>query len=215
MMKHLVLVVTIVVSLTVLASGPVAADEPSGAIGRVEELGRVLRQHDAWRAEYTQTYLAPGMSLGEEAVGAVWVAWPDRARFSVTEGTAQEMGLQGRWVRLVDPLTPSCEDHLLDEDEWARIPLSVVLDPRAAVARFAVDDLGDDGFVLLPREPGGVDRVEVRLGGDRMPREIVVVDPQGARNRLRFEAWRESRPPPDGWLPDAPEGAPCAAPAVG
>jgi len=207
-----VIVVTAAVSLTALATGPIAADVPSGAIGRVEQLGRVLRQHDAWRAEYSQTYLAPGMSLGDEAAGTVWIAWPDQARFSVTEGTAQEMGLDGRRVRLVDPLTPSCEDHLLDDDEWARIPLSVVLDPRAAVERFAVDVLGDDGFVLLPREPGGVDRVEVRLGDDGMPREVVVVDPQGARNRLRFEGWRESSPPPDGWLPEAPRGAPCPAP---
>ncbi len=209
---HLAPVAITVVSLAALASAPVVSAEPAGAIGRVEELGRVLRQHDAWRARYSQTYLAPGMSLGDAAAGTVWIAWPDRARFSVTEGTAQEMGLDGRRVRLVDPLTPSCEDHLLDDDEWARIPLSVVLDPRAAVERFVVDVLGDDGFVLLPREPGGVDRVEVRLGDDGMPREVVVVDPQGARNRIRFDAWRGSPPPPDGWLPDAPEGAPCAAP---
>lgn len=194
-----------------LAMGSVSvAQDAGGAIGRVEALGRVLQQHPVWRAAYDQVYLAPGMTIGDRAAGTVWLAWPDRTRFATNVGAAQEMGLEGRRVRLVDPLTPSCEEHQLSDDEWARIPLSVVLDPRRAVDRFVVDALGDDGFVLLPREPGGVARVEVRLGADGMPAEVVVVDAQEARNRLRFNDWAAAEPPPNGWLPPVPAGIECA-----
>jgi hypothetical protein len=62
----------------------------------------------------------------------------------------------------------------------------------------------------VPREPGGVDRVEVVLGEDDLPNEIVVVDPQGATNRLRFSSWRPADGPPDGkWLPEPPPGLEC------
>lgn len=201
----------LVVAAAVLPIGSVvAADAAGGAIGRVEALARVLQQHPVWSASYEQVYLAPGMTIGDRAAGRVWLAWPDRTRFVTTEGVAQDMGLEGRRVRLVDPTTPSCEEHVLNDDEWARIPLTVVLDPRAAVDRFAVAALGEDGFVLLPREPGGVARVEVRIGADGLPAEVVVVDAQEARNRLTFGGWVAAEEPAGGWLPPVPAGIRCA-----
>ena len=79
---------------------------------------------------------------------------------------------------------------MLDDDEWARVPLAAVLDPRGAVDRFTILEHGEHGFTLVPREKGGVDRVEVVLGGDDLPVEVVVVDPQGATNTLRFSGWK-------------------------
>ena len=69
---------------------------------------------------------------------------------------------------------------------------------------------GDRGFVLVPREPGGVDRVEVELDTSGLPVQVVVIDPQGATNRLSFSAWKQaSYPPQDHWLPAPPDGVDC------
>ena len=150
------------------------------------------------------------MGAGDKVSGVVAVAWPDRALFRTTGPTVQMMGLEGRLVRLVDLDIPSCDEHLLDDDEWSRIPLAAVLDPGGAVDRFTVLEHGARGFVLVPREPGGVDRVEVVLGVDDLPEEVVVVDPQGATNSLTFTSWRPSNGPPDGaWLPQPPAGLEC------
>lgn len=178
----------------------------------LETLGAALRAQGAWQAEYDQEYTAAGMGAGDEVSGVVVASWPDRALFRTVGPETQLMGLDGRTVRLVDLEVPSCDEHLLDDDEWARIPLAAVLDPRGAIDRFTVLDHGVRGFALVPREPGGVDRVEVSLGENGLPSEVVVVDPQGATNRLRFTAWRSSEGPPDGaWLPQPPPGLECVS----
>jgi hypothetical protein len=176
----------------------------------LEALNSALRAEAAWQAEYTQEYVAAGMGAGDEVSGVVVVGWPDNALFRAIEPSIQMMGLEGRLVRLVDLEVPSCDEHRLDDDEWARVPLAAVLDPRGAVDRFTVLEHGHAGFALVPHEPGGVDRVEVVLGEDGLPDEVVVVDPQGATNRLQFGPWRPSDGPPDGqWLPDPPAGLEC------
>ena len=191
-----------------LLGGSAAAQDPGMAA--LESLGRALRGAGAWQAQYRQEYIAAGMSAGDEVAGVVMVAWPDRALFRTGDPATQMMGLDGRVVRLVDLEASSCDDHVLDADEWARVPLAAVLDPRGAVDRFTVMDHGERGFVLVPREPGGVDRLEVVLGDGDLPVEIVVVDPQGSTNRLRFTGWRKSDGPAEGsWLPDPPPGLDC------
>lgn len=176
----------------------------------LEALNSALRGQPAWRADYSQEYVAAGMGAGDEVSGVVVVAFPDRALFRAVDPPGQLMGLEGRSVRLVDLEVPSCDEHQLDDDEWARIPLAAVLDPRGAVDRFTVLELGAGGFALMPREPGGVDRVEVILGTDDLPDEVVIVDPQGATNRLRFSAWHPVDGPPNGrWLPEPPPGLEC------
>ncbi len=173
-------------------------------------LSGVLRSADAWRADYTQEYIAAGMSAGEVVAGVVTIAWPDRAVFLTGDPLTQMMGLEGRTVRLVDLEVPSCDEHLLGEDEWARVPLAAVLDPSGAVENFAVLDHGPNGFILVPHERGGVDRVEVRLGDNSLPLEVTIVDPQGATNRLTFTTWMATDPPSEGrWLPAAPAGLEC------
>ena len=180
------------------------------AIASLERLGAALRAEDAWRAEYRQEYIASGMGAGEEVAGVVTVAWPDRALFRSGEPVQQEMALDGRVVRLIDLAVPSCDEHLLDDEEWARVPLAAVLDPQGALDHFTVLAREGRGFVLVPREPGGVDRVEVALTEDNLPEEVVVIDPQGAKNHLRFSAWTPVDGPPDGsWLPDPPAGLEC------
>ncbi len=188
---------------------PAVGAQGSG-MAALEALNSALRAEAAWQAEYTQEYVAAGMAAGDEVSGVVVVGWPDRALFRAVAPSIQMMGLEGRLVRLVDLEVPSCDEHRLDDDEWARVPLAAVLDPRGAVDRFTVLEHGERGFVLVPHEAGGVDRVEVILGQDGLPDEVVVVDPQGATNRLQFSAWRPSDGPPDGrWLPEPPAGLEC------
>lgn len=188
----------------------VGLSQPTGPIDRLEALGRTLRAERAWQASYHQEYVAAGMSSGEEVDGTVWVSWPDRALFRSGDPTSRYMGMDGRRVRLLDLEESTCDDHLIDDDEWARIPLAAVLDPQQALDRFTVLDLGRDALALIPREPGGVARVEVELAPDGMPAEVVVIDPQGAVNRLLFESWRSAQAPAGGsWLPEPPEDIDC------
>ena len=197
------------VAATVMSlCGFVAAQDRGMAA--LEELGRALRGAEAWQADYLQEYVAAGMVSGEEVAGAVVVAWPDRAIFRTGEPVVQVMALEGRVVRLVDHELPSCDEHVIDDDEWARVPLAAVLDPTQALEHFTVLEGTHRGFTLVPRELGGVDRVTVELGEDGLPLEVVVVDPQGSTNRLRFTGWKKAQKPPnDSWLPDPPSGLDC------
>lgn len=180
------------------------------AMEQLETLGRSLKSKPGWTADYHQEYLPVGLTIPEETEGAVWVAWPDRAHFRFGRPEIRRLGLDGRTVRLVDVDPPSCDDHLLTDDEWARIPLAPVLDPSAALDRFTVIDLSGEGFALVPREPGGVARLEVVLDPDGLPARVTVLDPQGAVNTLEFSGWRPAPDEPDGgWLPPPPEGVVC------
>jgi len=186
----------------------------SGQVGMeaLTALSGALRSAGAWRADYNQEYIAAGMSAGEVVGGVVTVAWPDRALFVTGDPVTQKMGLEGRRVRLVDLEAPSCDEHVLGDDEWARVPLAAVLDPAGAVDQFAVLDRHPNGFTLVPHDPGGVDRVEVTLDDRSLPLEVLIVDPQGATNRLTFTRWTSVDPPADGfWLPQAPAGLECIA----
>ena len=188
-----------------------AANGQDQARDRLEALNRALSSEAAWQADFEQEYIPAGMTMGEEAQGQIWLAWPDRALFHTGEPPYRLMGLQGRTVRLVDFHDETCDEHQLSDREWERVPLAAVLDPRGALVHFSVEVHGDTGIVLIPKEPGGVDRVEVILGDDNLPAEVSVWDPQGAVNRLDFSAWKASKEPPDGaWLPAVPDGVECA-----
>ncbi len=180
------------------------------AMMNLEALGRTLRSQPGWAAEFHQEFLAVGQTVPEVIDGEVWVAWPDRAHFRSGRPELRRLGLDGRAVRLVEFEPPSCDDHLLSDDEWARIPLAPVLDPTTALDRFTVIDAGGAGFGLVPRQPGGVARLEVEMGPDGLPARVTILDPQGATNRLQFHRWRsEPDPPEGGWLPQPPDGVSC------
>jgi hypothetical protein len=199
--------ISIAVMAVAIASGSGAGET---GVAALEALNSALRGKPAWQADYSQEYIAAGMGAGDEVSGVVVVAFPDRALFRALEPAGQMMGLEGRLVRLVDLEVPSCDEHQLDDDEWARVPLAAVLDPRGAIDRFTILEHGENGFILVPREAGGIDRVEVVLGEYDLPEEVVVVDPQGATNRLLFTSWRPADGPPDGeWLPEPPPGLEC------
>jgi hypothetical protein len=193
--------------LLLAATTQFAADQ---GMVRLEALGRALQAQRVWQASYHQEYVAAGMTEGEREDGTVWAAWPDRALFVAGGATPRQLGLDGRRVRLLDPELETCDDHRLTDDEWARVPLAAVLEPSRAVDRFTVLDAGERGFALVPREPGGVSRVEVELGEAGLPTEVTIVDPQGSVNRLRFEGWTAAKAPPR-WLPDPPVGVDCTA----
>ena len=196
--------------IVVLWGVPGASTEDRG-LDRLEALSRALSSEAGWRAGFEQEYIPAGMSMGEEAIGQVWLAWPDRALFHTGEPPFSLMGLQGRTVRLVDLHDETCDEHELSDREWERVPLAAVLDPRGALVHFNVVEYSDVGIVLIPREPGGVDRVEVILGNDDLPVQVSIWDPQGAVNRLEFSDWKVSKEPPDGtWLPAPPADIECA-----
>lgn len=180
------------------------------AMDRLEALNRALSGASAWHAEFDQEYIPVGMTMGEKAHGLVWLAWPDRALFYTGEPPFRLMGLKGRTVRLVDLPDETCDEHLLSDREWERVPLAAVLDPRGALVNFDIVEGTDVGIILIPKEPGGVDRVEVILGEDNLPDEVSIWDPQGAVNSLEFSDWTKSKEPPDGaWLPAAPTNVEC------
>jgi len=202
----------IVVGLALLCSTVSVAGAESSALDRLETLRRTLASRPAWDAEFTQEYIPAGMTMGEEAAGRVWLAWPDRALFHTGEPPFRLMGLQGRTVRLVDLADETCDERVLTDREWERVPLAAILDPRGALVHFDVAELAETGIVLVPKEPGGVDRVEVILGDDGLPVVVTIRDPQGAVNSLRFTAWAATAEPPSGvWLPAPPEDVECVA----
>lgn len=177
---------------------------------RLATLSAAFRAHAVWTASYRQEFVPAGMEKGEVASGTVWVAWPDRALFMTGTPVQRTMALVGRKVRLVDLELGSCEEHVLDDQEWERIPLVAVLDPRHALDHFRVTLDGQGRLILEPREPGGVARVEVVSGGSGLPSEVTVVDIQGAVNHLWFTGWTAAEGPPHGrWLPQPPQGVVC------
>lgn len=184
------------------------ADADDAGVERLEALGEAMSRHPTWTAEYHQEYVAPGMSSGDEQRGEVWVAWPMRALFEAREPENRALGLDGRRVRLLDLEVGSCDDHQLTDEEWQRVPLAALLDPRGAAEQFSVTAAEGGGIVLEPRSPGGVSRVEVALDEAHLPVQFVVVDPQGAVNRVRFSGWRASCSPAN-WLPAPPPGITC------
>jgi hypothetical protein len=192
--------------------GPWAGAQNAAPSSRIDELRRTLAGEPAWAADYRQEYVPAGMTIGEEAAGRVWLSWPDRALFHTGSPPVRLMGLEERLARLVDVEAGSCDEHRLSDREWERFPLAALLDPSGASEHFELADAGDAGLVLRPRETGGVDRIEIELGGDGLPAEVVIVDPQGATNRLRFVDWRSIDGPPAGeWLPAVPPGFECVA----
>ncbi len=191
--------------LLAVAAAPVAGADDG--VARLEGVGRALRRQAVWRASYHQSYVPAGMTRGEEQQGSVWVAWPDRALFAAGAPPVRQLGLEGRRVRLLDLEVPSCDDHELTDDEWARVPLAAVLDPSGAVERFVVSAAGERRVVLVPLAPGGVARVELEVDAAGMPVEVVVVDPQGAVNRVALADWAPGAAPT--WLPQPPPGLEC------
>jgi hypothetical protein len=179
-------------------------------LDRLESLNRALADEVGWTADFAQEFIPVGMTMGDRANGRVWLTWPDRALFHTGEPPFQMMGLSGRTVRLIDLGDETCDERFLSDREWERIPLAAVLDPRGAQVQFTVAATGASGITLTPKEPGGVNRVEVVLNAESLPLEVTVFDPQGAVNRLAFSNWRSSESPPDDqWLPDPPGSIDC------
>lgn len=203
--------------LGLLLASTAGAAEPGAAAGDqplalLERMAARLKTRSVWSARYQQEYVPVGMTMGEETTGRLWLAWPDRAFFQQGDPVQRLTGLEGRHVRLVDLEVGSCENHVLTDEEWQRTPLVAVVDPASAVHSFTFLDRGPDRLALVPRKPGGVQRVEIVLGADDLPAEVVVVDPQGAVNRFHFTGWAPAaEPPPSGWLPTPPAGVTCTS----
>jgi len=188
-----------------LAAAPSAA---GGGLERLQRLADTFRTRPAWHARYEQRYVPAGFAEGETARGEVWVGWPDRALWATGEPPVRWLGAAGRRVRLVDLEVGSCEERTLGAAEWARLPLTAVVDPGRAVERFTILEEGGT-VVLVPRTPGDIARVELVVGGDGLPAVVTLHDAAGAVNRIRFLGWAPVAPPAS-WLPEPPPGVRCA-----
>ena len=194
-----------------MSAGESPSPEELG-VDRLEALNHALSRQVGWSSDFQQEYLPVGMTFGEEVAGRVWLAWPDRALFHTGDPAERLMGMKGRLVRLVDLADGTCDEHQLTDREWERVPLAAILDPRGAAVHFGVLAVGGSDLVLTPKEAGGVDRVEITLGTDGLPVRVVIIDPQGAENRLSFGRWTSGEGPPEGrWLPAPPSGVECLA----
>lgn len=194
--------------LVAAAATTIGADDDP-AIERLTALGEAMRSQPVLSSEYVQVNLPAGMSLGDEVRGRVWVSWPDRALFVWGDPEVGQMGLDGRRTRVLDRETGTCDDHHLTEEEWQQVPLAAVLEPAAAMDRFVVIARDHGGFDLIPRESGGVDRIEVELDGESFPTRLVITNPQGGTNTFEFGGWKVADAPRQGWLPDPPRGVEC------
>lgn len=200
----------VAVLLFVLPVIGIEASERDPAMERLQSLATALQTRSTWTASYSQEYLPPGMTLGEEVHGQVWLGWPDKALFATGDPVLRWMGLSGRIVRLLDFENVSCDDHLLTDEEWERIPLVAVLDPHTAVEQFSIVSEGERGLVLIPRTVGGVARIEIESGQDGLPIQVIVTDPQGAVSIFKFANWEAEPGPPGGvWLPVPPKPIEC------
>jgi len=197
-----------VIFMTLVAS--TAFPDSGGPVSILEELGALLKSREAWKASYVQEYIPAGMDLGEEVSGELRIAWPDHALFLQKEPEKRSMGLEGRRLRLVDFEALSCDEHILSEEEWQRVPLIAVLDTRQALEHFSILK-GDSGAILLlPHEKGGVERVELSLGPKGLPGTLIIRDPQGAISTFHFTGWKAvKKPAGESWLPEPPEGVGC------
>jgi len=198
----------LMIALLCLQALPLSA-APSGALESLEGLAQTLRAHAVWQARYSQEYVPAGMEIGEEVSGHLWLSWPDRLLFVQEEPEERSMGFEGRKLRLVDPGAGSCDEHMMTEEEWERIPLVAILETQKAVQHFSI--LEEKGVItLVPRERGGVERVELKLDARGLPDELLILDPQGAASRFSFSDWKAVQELPAGrWLPDPPEGVVC------
>lgn len=218
--KRLTPILAAVIVAAAIGPAPAAASPAhrtsAAAIRLLGRVGRALRSGTVWTAAYRQEYIAAGMTAGETASGTVWLSWPNRALFRSAGPRGRIMGFEGRRIRLLDFESRTCDDHVLTEDEWLRIPLAAVLDPASATSRFSVSLDTDHRLVLRPLRPGGIARVELTLDRRFLPSSIVIVDPQGAVNRFEFRGWaKRTAPPEGGWLPAPPAGIVCTAANAG
>jgi hypothetical protein len=91
-----------VAALAASIAVPLQAFPQTTGMAALEALGGALRGQAAWRADYTQEYVAAGMESGDLVSGVVVMAWPDKALFRAGVPPRQMMGLDGRLVRLID-----------------------------------------------------------------------------------------------------------------
>lgn len=185
--------------LAVALAAPPVAD--------LEAVAAALRASPAWEATFTQRYVPAGFTRGTEESGTLLLRPPDRVRF---EYSKRVFAVRDTVARLVDLEAGTCEAVRLAQDTLDRLPLAAVLDPGAARSAFQIEAV-DRTLILTPRRPTeGLSSIEVRLGGDNLPAEVVVHDTTGDRNEFRFQRWRRRSVPPDNaFSPSLPGELPC------
>ncbi len=176
----------------------------------LEDLAAKLQQKPAWEAEFVQTFVPAGLSKGTEEKGRVWFAHPSRVRFEYTGKPRRVFAVDGAIARMVDFDAGTCHASHLPEETWASLPLAGLSDPGAVRSLFQVEE-GPATITLVPRqESQELARVEVKLGSDGLPHQVVVEDGSGNRNVFRFSQWRTLlRLEASVFSPGLPGQAPC------
>lgn len=184
-----------------------AASLTPSPVADLEAVAAALRAAPAWEAPFTQRYLPAGFVRGTEETGTLLLQPPERARF---EYQGRVFALRGTVARLVDLQAGTCEAIRLDPATLDRMPLAAILDPGATRASFQVDT-APKSLTLTPRRPSSnIARIEIRLGENRLPTQVVVVEPGGDRNEFHFRRWmKRNLLPEDTFLPALPGKLPC------
>ncbi len=176
-------------------------------VAELEAVAVALRASPAWEATFTQRYVPAGFTRGTEETGTLLLRPPDRVRF---EYSRRVFAVRETVARLIDVEAGTCEAVRLAQDTLDRLPLAAILDPGAARSAFQIEAV-DRTLILTPRRrTEGISRIEVRLGSDNLPADVVVHDTTGDRNEFRFQRWRRRTALPDSiFSPSLPGELPC------
>lgn len=172
----------------------------------LQALATALQKAPAWQATFTQAFSPAGFSASTEEKGVVTFSHPSRVRFDYTSAPHRVFALDGSQARMLDEATGSCQAWSLGEGAWAALPLAALTDPGALRQLFSLQQR-QSRLVLQPHKPMiEVARLEVAVGSNGLPEEVVVEDAQGNRNRFRFTGWRQLETLPSGFFAPAPPG---------
>lgn len=177
----------------------------------LQALVAALQKAPAWQAAFTQAFAPAGFSTSTEEKGVVTFSHPSRVRFDYTSAPHRIFAVDGSEARMLDGATGSCQAWSLGEGAWAALPLAALTDPGALRQLYSVRQQ-QRRLVLQPHKPMiEVARLEVAVGSNGLPEEVVVEDAQGNRNRFRFTGWRQLETVPSGFFAPSPSGGQACA----
>ncbi len=198
----------IVVAAVTIGVLPVSVCAEDDAMAALVDVREALRSVATWKVPFEQEYIPAGFTEGDRTSGQLWLQWPDRMLFVSGSPPVQWLGLEGRRTRLLDLDAGTCEDHVLTDEEWERIPLVAVLDPQRAVELFTIMQGPAGEIVLLPRQRSDLERIELTARDNGLPAQLKIHDGQGSVNIFEFQTWSAADSEVS-WIPEAPDNVSC------
>lgn len=208
-------------SKLLIALALLAAAAPIQAQAPIERLSRFADGLESIEGGFHQRVFNAHGELTEDSEGRIALARPRLFRWEYVTPFPQLIVADGSRIWIHDPDLEQVTVRRQDEEEQ-QSPLSVLIDPAALEARFALSDAGvDEGLDwidLEPRETGaGFERARLGFATGELAR-MELFDGLGQRTVIDFHDWRRNPqldaghfrfvPPPDAdVVGDVPEGA--------